>query len=204
MRAPQAFAQEGSEEVVVAVVAPLLIQRNQEEVLPLQPLQHRPSIASTHERLAKWSVEGFDDGGFQHELTDVFRLAREHLFGQVVEDVARVPREVFRATCLVLAPFQGVRRKLEAGDPTLRPVLQRRDALAGEVQSHGASEEVGSLFQGEAQLGLAYLGEPSAARNLASGSGGLPRPATTRRIGGGAYSSKKARASWTAPERRTW
>ena len=105
---------------------------------------------------------------------------------------------------LLFAVLEGVRRQLQTGDPTFRPLFQGSDPLRGEVQAHRTSEEIRRLLVGEAQVGGADLGHLSRARSLGSGSGGLVRPAMTRCIGGGQWSSRKARASWMVSELREW
>ena len=74
--------------------------------------------------------------------------------------MARAPSESLHGAELLFAVLEGVRRQLQTGDPTFRPLFQGSDPLRGEVQAHRTSEEIRRLLVGEAQVGGADLGQP--------------------------------------------
>src|SRR5215217_9347736 len=86
--AHEAAAQEVGEEVMVAVPVPLVVERDDEEVLPLQSLQHLLAIIAAGDRIAEGSGQVFGDGGFKQKLSHLPELAFENLLGQIVEYVA--------------------------------------------------------------------------------------------------------------------
>src|ERR687894_2087854 len=96
--APQAFAQESGEKMMVTVIAALIIQGHQEQVTSLQPFEHLPPICPVGERLAQWTAQGLHDGGLEQELPNVLRLAGEDLVGQVVENEASATSSMVHGT----------------------------------------------------------------------------------------------------------
>ena len=95
-------------------------------------------------------------------------LPGQHLVGQVVDDEPVAAGErLDEAGDLVPVgdAAQGEGGELQAGDPTLRTVLQRVHVGGGELQPHHLVEELPRLGGGEAEVGGAQLGElPAAAQ----------------------------------------
>ena len=48
---------------MVTVIAALIVQRHQEQVIPLQPFEHLLPVGRVRERLAQGTAQGLDDGG---------------------------------------------------------------------------------------------------------------------------------------------
>ena len=88
-------AQHLGKQLVIAIPAPLPIERNQEQVLTLQLVQHqlavggiRRRIVAEQEGIAERAGQLIEDGGVQQEALDMARLLLEHIFDQVIEDEA--------------------------------------------------------------------------------------------------------------------
>jgi hypothetical protein len=79
--AHEAAAQELGEEVVVAVPVPLVVERDDEEVIPLQSLQHLLALIAAGDRIAECTSQVFGDGGFKQKLSHLPELAFENLLG---------------------------------------------------------------------------------------------------------------------------
>src|SRR5215203_7446638 len=71
----QALAQHVHEEVMVTIPAPLVVQRNHEQVGALETLQCRLPISMSGNGVAQGSTHPIKDGGFEQEGTQLFRLA---------------------------------------------------------------------------------------------------------------------------------
>jgi hypothetical protein len=67
--------------VVVAVPASLVVQRDDKEVLSLQPLQHLLPVIAAGEHVAEGAGQVVGDGGFKQKLSHVLGLAFEYFLG---------------------------------------------------------------------------------------------------------------------------
>ena len=74
------------EEVVVAVPEAAIVERDEEEVRPIEPLEHRLPATATGDRIAQRPGEPVHDGGLEQEASDFLGLAFQHLLGEVVDD----------------------------------------------------------------------------------------------------------------------
>ncbi len=170
----QAGSQHVGEQVVVAVPPATVVQRHQEQVGPVQRLQHRLAAAALSHGVAERTAQPVEDGGTQQERLDLLGRPGQHLLDQVVDDVSGVAREAGDELGDVHAPLHRQRRQLEGGDPPLGATLQRRHVRSGELQAHHAVEVRDRLLRGEAQVRSTDLDQ------LASG----PEPSERqRRIG---------------------
>jgi hypothetical protein len=79
--APEAAAQEVGEEVMVTVPSPLVVQGDDEEVVPLQPLQHLLPIIAAGEGVAQRGAHALQHGSPEQELPHAFGLAFQDLLG---------------------------------------------------------------------------------------------------------------------------
>jgi hypothetical protein len=82
----QVRAQHVGEQVVVAVPLPMVVERDEEQVGPLQRHQPRRAAGLTGDGVAQPTGEPVEDGGPQQEAAHVGGLAGQHLLGQVVHD----------------------------------------------------------------------------------------------------------------------
>ena len=84
----QAGTEQIGEQVMVAPPAPHFIQRHQEQIRPLELLQHRLAVGAASDRIAQPARQPLQHRGFQQEPAHLPALPLEHLLGQVVQDIA--------------------------------------------------------------------------------------------------------------------
>jgi hypothetical protein len=89
----QLASQELAEEVVVAVPLAALVQRDQEQVRPLD-LGERGGGVAAGDRIADRHAEPLEDRRAEEEVADVAAQPSEHLAAEVVDDVTVVAGEV--------------------------------------------------------------------------------------------------------------
>ena len=124
------------EEVVVAVPVPAIVERDEEEVRPIEPLEHRLPAAAAGDGVAQRPGEPIEDRGLEQEVADLVGLALEHLLGEVVDDEAVVAGEVLDEPADVVAALHRQRGELQRGDPPLGPGLEGIDVARRQVQAH--------------------------------------------------------------------
>jgi hypothetical protein len=90
----QLAAQHLGEEMVVPVPDPVVIGRDQEQVLSLQPLDELGGVVAPGDRVTQRRGEPVENGRPEQELPDVGRLTVEHLFGQEIGDEPVVAGEL--------------------------------------------------------------------------------------------------------------
>ena len=158
----QARTQHVGEEVVVAVPPAAVVERDQEQVPPVQRLQHGPATAVAGDGITQRTAEPVQDGGLQKEALDRVGLPLQHLLDQVVDDVPRVSCEAGDEAADVVPALHRQRRQLEGRDPALGPTLQRRHVRIGELETHRTVEVGNGLLGREAQVGGAHLDQLAA------------------------------------------
>ena len=149
------------EQVVVAVPPAVVVERDQEEVPPVEGLQGRLPALLPGNGITQRTGEPVQDGGLDQERLDLVGLTLQDLLGQVVDDIAIVSREPGDEACHVLALLHGERRELERGDPALGALLECGNVVCQQVQVHRAVEVGGGLLLGEPEVGRADLDEVS-------------------------------------------
>ena len=82
----QPGAQRVGEEVVVAVPPALVVERDDEQVLALEGLEHRLTVGAAGQRVAEAAGQLVEHGGVEQERAHLVRLAVQHLLDEVVED----------------------------------------------------------------------------------------------------------------------
>ena len=88
LSALQLAAQQAGKQVVVAVPARLVIQRDQEQVSRQQFFQQRGAAAAAGHGIAQFAGQSRQDGGLQQERLYLERLDVQHFLGQVTQDKA--------------------------------------------------------------------------------------------------------------------
>ena len=86
MPGSQAGTQRVGEEVVVAVPPALVVERDDEQVLALEGLQHRLTVGATGQGVAQTAGQLVEHGGVEQERADLVRLPVQDLLDEVVED----------------------------------------------------------------------------------------------------------------------
>ena len=81
-----------SKQMVVAIPPAAVIQRDQEQVPPVQCLQRGLAAALPGDRIAQRTAQPAQDRGLQQEGLDTIGLTLQHLLGQVVDDVTIIAR----------------------------------------------------------------------------------------------------------------
>ena len=182
--------QDVSEEVVVAVPAPVAVERDEEQVRPVQGLEHRSATPAAGalrqgaDRVAQRPGEPVEDRGVEQEAPYVVGLSTEDLVGEVVDDEPVVASEPGDEAGAVVAVAQRERRQLEGGDPPLGACLECCEVRGREVKAVEVVEVAGDLLTREAKVGGADLDELPA----------CPQPGERqRRVGPGADGQPKLR-----------
>ena len=136
-----ARAQRLGEEVVVAPPLPLVVERDHEEVRPLERLQLLLAVGAAGDRVAQRAGQVVEDRGVEQERPDVLGLAVEHLVDEVVEDEAVAAGERLDEPVRVTRARRGEGRELQPGRPALGPLLERGDVARLEAEAHHVVEE---------------------------------------------------------------
>ena len=155
-------AQDIGEQVVVAVPVATVVEGYDEQVRPLERLEHGLGVADAGDRIAERAAQPFEDRGVEQEGADGLGLADEHLLDEVVDDVPIVAREAGDEPGGVLASLQREGRELQGGDPPLGASLESGDVRGREIQSDDVVQVRRHLVEGEPEVGRAYLDELAA------------------------------------------
>ena len=163
--------QVGREEVVVAVPLTVLVERLDEQVLLVQPFQHRLAAGQAAHRGAKACAQAIEDRGGQQEIEHVGRQAVQHVLGQVLpecavvgaerrghvaEQAARQPR---RRALGIDRMAQRQRGQLQGRHPAFGAGPQRLHGRRVEAQCVHLAEEGLRLRHGEPQIGGGHLAQ---------------------------------------------
>ena len=125
-------AERVGEQAVVAEPAALAVQRDHEDVLSLEGLEHGRTVVAAGEGVAQRAAELRQDGGVEQELRRLAGLAAQHLLEQVVEHEPVAAAERVDEPVHVGAVGMGAgreRRQLQPGRPALSARLQGGDVL---------------------------------------------------------------------------
>src|SRR5438132_7563071 len=157
----QACMQHVCKEVVVAIPTSTIVQRDYEQVRPLQRLQHGlPSpIVQPGYGIAQRATQTFEDGGVLEKTPDSVALPLQEFFHQVVDDVAVVASEARNELGDVGPPLYREGRKLQRGNPSFSASLQRSNILCRQLEADCLVEVRRRLIGGEAQIGGTDLDE---------------------------------------------
>ena len=217
----QSGPQQVGEQVVVAPPPALAVERQQEQVRPLDGLQQQLAVTAPEDRVAQRPGQPVEHRALQQERPDVLGLPVQYLLGQVVQDVAVAAGELLDEPGDVATPLQRQRGQLQPGDPALGALAQRRDEILGQVVPRRRRQQLGRLAEREPQIGGAQLGQlpPRAQsgqrqRRVAAGGHHQPErrwaggPEGTRRTdaraargSGGSRPPPVRRPPWTRPGR---
>ena len=136
------------EEVVVAVPPALVVERDDEEVLALEGLEHRLTVGPAGQRVAETAGQLVEHGGVEQERADLVRLPVQDLLDEVVEDEPMAsgesldePGDVSGAVGRAGMGPGRQRGQLQPGRPPLGARLERGHEGGIEVQLHHLVEE---------------------------------------------------------------
>jgi hypothetical protein len=162
-------AQHVGEEVVVPVPVPAIVERYDEEVRPVELLEHRLAARRAGDGIAQGTGEPVEDTGVQEEVANVVGLAVEHLLHEVVDDEPIVAGEARDEPTDVVAALHRQRRELQRRDPSLGTGFERVDVGRAQRQTHRLVEVARGFVRGEAQVGGANLAELAAGAQARQG-----------------------------------
>ena len=128
----QTVIEQISEQFVIAVPDPLLVQGDQEQVGFFQRLEDLLAVTPVQQMIAEISLKAFQERGLEQEFLDLRSLALKNLFDQVIQDVFIAAGEGLDETSRVFFPAQRDRCHLQAGDPTLGAGGQSGDPILWE------------------------------------------------------------------------
>ena len=151
-----------SEQMVVAIPAAAVIQRDQEQIPPIQRLQHGLAAALPGNRIAQRPAQPAQDGSLQQERLNPARLTLQNLLGQIVHDVTFIARETGDEPGHIRSSLHRQRRQLQRGDPALGTALQHRHIPHRQLQPHHPVQVRRRLLRGETQISRADLGQLAA------------------------------------------
>ena len=165
----QSRLQHLGEQVVVPIPMTVVIEGHEEQIGPVERLQHRSAVTASRDGIAEWRIHAAENRGAQQEGAHFRRLVLQHLLHQVVDDVSVVPGEPGDEIRDVVPTAHREGGKLERGDPSLRAIVERRDLLRRQRQPHRAGEIVRRLLRGEPQVGRANLDQITASPQASEG-----------------------------------
>ena len=145
--------------MMIPVPAALVVQRDDEQVSALEILERGLASRGTGHEVAEARREAIEHRGREEKGVGWLGLARQHLLDQEVEDVAVAPGEGLDQAGGAARPLslQRERRELQAGDPALGPLDQRRALVLGQLEAHDVAEERLPFVPPKAQVGGADL-----------------------------------------------
>ena len=152
----EAGAQEGGEQMVVAVRTGPIIERDHEEVGREQAVEHQRGVVQARHGGTELRVEGLEHGGGEEELDHVPGEAGQHL---AEEEVAHRAIGAGERGDEVVAPgsaLEGDRGQLDTGRPSLGELVEP-DPLVHRQGDAVESEEGRHLAVSEAQVVAAHL-----------------------------------------------
>ena len=176
--------------MVVAVPKAPVVQGDQEQVRPIEGLEHGPTAVLARHGIAERAVQPAQDRRVEQKAPNMLRLTLQDLPDQVVHDVAVVAGEAGDEAGDVVSSLHRQRCQLERGDPAFGASLQSGDVGGRQLQAHHLVEIGRGLVEREAQIGGPDLDEFARARRRASGNVGSARLAMTRRICAGRCSTR--------------
>ena len=150
--ARQAPLQEFGEQVVVTEPLALAIQRNDEQLLPLQTGQDLGTVRASGQGVTQLGAELVKHRGLLQEATQRRRQTGQHILGQVIRDVALAARQPADEGLVVGVARQGQGRQMQGGDPALGTLIQQVQLLFGQRQVAQAIEVFGRLGPVQTQL----------------------------------------------------
>ena len=130
----QAGAQDIREEVVVAVPLAPVVERDHEQVLPVEDLQRGPAAVLTRDGVAERALSRARTDVSSRNRRTALGLALQDLLDEVVDDVAVVARELLDEPADVVATLQREGGELQGGDPAFRSPFQRSDVAGRQVE----------------------------------------------------------------------
>ena len=184
---PEAGPEQVGEQLMVAPPAPDLVQGDQEQIRPLQPLQHLLAPGSAGDRITQRPTQPLQHTGRQQKLAHQRGLAVQDLGGQIVQDRTVAAREAGHEPGRVGVVAQRQPGQLEAGGPAFGAGGQGGHRLVGQGLAGVPGQQGGGFGGAKAQVGGADLGQLAAGPQAGQGQGrvgpaGQHQPQPRRRM----------------------
>ena len=158
-RAGKLMPQEAAEEVVIPEPAPLVVQRDQEQVGAMDFADQFGAVGPSRERVAQRCAHAVEDRGQQQEVTHPRGLAGQHLLAEIVDDVPVRARESLDECRRVGPVLQAQRRELQACGPSFGPRQEPVHVLLGQLRPEPVAEEFPRLVEAEPKMFGPQFGE---------------------------------------------
>ena len=157
----QPLPQQLTEEMMIPIPAPVVVQGDDEEVGAIEVGQDLlpGSGGVRYERIAQRAAQPVEDGGAQQEVLDAGGLLLQDLLDQIVQHEAVAAAEGVDEARGVAPSLHRQSRQVQPGDPALGARFQGGDFILREVQAHRIVEKFGGFGGRKAQVGGAQLGE---------------------------------------------
>ena len=182
--------QQVGEQVVVPPPAPDVVERDEEQVRPLDLLERRLAVGPAGDGVAQLPAQPIEDRGLQQERPKVVGLAIEHLLGEVVQHVAVAAGERRDELVDRGAFTEGQRRELEPGGRALGPLGEGAGGIERRGRPHRLPEQLDRLAQREPQVCRADLRQTAARAEPRQRQ--RPSPAGNHHLHPGGCSSRNA------------
>ncbi len=154
------------EEVVVAIPPALVVERDHEQVLALEGLQHRLTVGTTGQGVAEPAGHLVEHGGVEQERAHLVRLPVQNLLDEVVEDEPMAARERLDEPSDIVGPVGSAgmgagrqRGQLQPGRPPLGARLESGHECGLQPQPHHLVEEDLGFVGGEPEVRGPHLHE---------------------------------------------
>jgi hypothetical protein len=138
--AARAWWTASAESPVVAVPPAAVVERDEEQVRPLESFEGRPRVAAARHRRAQRRRQPVQDRGLQEERPDLIGLPVQDLIDEVVDDEAVVAGKMVDEGSRVVATLERQRRELQRGDPPFRPGFEGLHVRGAQAQAHRVVE----------------------------------------------------------------
>ena len=144
----QSVQEKFTQQMVVPIPVSVLVQRNEQELIALQSLQHRGGIEYAGDRTAQGGVHPVENGRFQQEVDNRLRLGGKHIL-EILGDRPRRARDGADESERIGRVEERDPRKLQSGRPTLRGGMQLGDARCTQLARKSLAQKVVCLLRRE-------------------------------------------------------
>ena len=145
-----------AEEMVEAIPAPLVVERDDEQVRPFVALELERGVRALQHVIAERTAHAVENRDAGEELDLRLGQALEQHEAEVVADIAVVPANARRGSASFPGRPQRQRRQIEPGGPAFGAAGQRFDLVARQLEA-GTGQERLRLAHVQAQVAGSHL-----------------------------------------------
>src|SRR5262245_45628181 len=148
--------EELGEELVIAEPLAAVIQRREEDILPLQQFQRLLPARPLSNGVAQRAAQTTQDARLQQEVPAISGQRRQHVLRQVIGNkavFATDDKRISRAKVSLAAE----RRHLQASGPPFQLCMQGSKLFIAKIKPHQAIQEIGSLVTSKLQVFCTHL-----------------------------------------------